>query len=122
MGSGLLIKPLQGSYKGRRITLLLDENTLRNPNFNHETYQRFNFNDIQEQECKMELAEALLGCMKHLKHFVRIVDSSQIFTGGKTDLEPSVTRHHDPVTCAVSKLSLLSTDGGFKALIRTRWC
>ena len=28
--------------------------------------------------------------------------------GRETDLEPSVTKHHDPVTCAVSKIYVIT--------------
>ena len=32
------------------LLLLLDDNTLRNPEFNYENYQRFNLDEIQKPE------------------------------------------------------------------------
>ena len=48
--------------------------------------------------------ELLLLLTEFVAHSVGTAETLRICTGGKTDLELSVTKHHDPVTCAVSKI------------------
>ena len=40
--------------EAREVLFLLDNKTLRNPEFNYKTYHRFNLHEIKEPDCKTE--------------------------------------------------------------------
>ena len=40
--------------EAREVLLLLDNKTLRNPEFNYKSHHRFNLHEILEPECKAE--------------------------------------------------------------------
>ena len=50
----LLIAHNNSLLADKELLLLFDENSSENPQFNYKKYERFDIDDIEEAECKVE--------------------------------------------------------------------